>query len=98
MIIRTKFVRVRGPGPDAKFIEPLDIDVNTHFDRRFNGRVGRIVGYSAKGDLVGVGDSPQDPVYHVKFGPAYGMQPTENLFWTEELEPVRRARRARRTP
>lgn len=85
---KSKFVRVVGPGPDARFDDDADIDHNTFFDRRYIGRIGKIVGYTVKGDEAGVGDSPKDPAFEIQFGPAYGMEPGRNLFWTEELRPI----------
>jgi hypothetical protein len=87
--IRTRFVRVVGPGPDAVFKGRENVDRATFFDRRFIGRVGQVVSYSTKGDLADVGDSPDDPAYLVKFGPGFGMGATEDLFWTEELRPLK---------
>ncbi len=91
-MIRTKFVRVVGPGPDAKFHDERepDVDCVTFFDRRYMGRVGQVVGRTAAGDDAGVGDTPKDPAYRVRFGPAFGSPAHENLFWTEELAPLRR--------
>lgn len=83
-------MRVIGPGPDAKFGDESDVDVVTFFDRRYTGRIGRVVGYTSEGDEAGVGDSPKDPAFRVRFGPAFGMKPGYELFWAEELERVRR--------
>jgi hypothetical protein len=68
------------------------VDVVTFFDRRDMGRVGQVVGRTAGGDDAGVGDTPKDPAYRVRFGPGWGLPAHCEVFWTEELAPLRRAR------
>jgi hypothetical protein len=93
-IIRTKHVRVVGPGPDAVFNDTDSVDVVTFFNRAFIGRIGKIVGRTAVGDGAGVGDTPSDPAYKVRFGPGWGTSACTELFWTEELTPFHKIERS----
>ncbi len=95
-MITTTYVKVVGPGPDAKFHgEPPDedTDVVTFFNRRYIGRVGKVVAALTGDDLWSIGGTPKDPAYRVRFGPGWGVPTHEEIFWTEELAPVRRVRR-----
>lgn len=89
LLVRSRYVRV------------VDLPADETFEsvHCYVGRIGRVVGYSAEGDLADVGDSPDDPAFRVEFAPGYGLGVGEGLFWSEELEPVRvptwRGRRAR---
>jgi hypothetical protein len=76
------FVRVIGPAADP--------DGVVFFNPSYRGRVGRVVGRSVEGDCAGVGDTPQDPAYLVRFAAGWGASARTDLFWREELVPVRR--------